>query len=393
MNTKENILTFTAPLTRTTNSIGVNLNSYVPFTALSASNYIPLTALSASNYVPFTALSASNYVPFTALSASNYATVTNMNTKENILTFTAPLTRTTNSIGVNLNSYVPFTALSASNYLSTTTASTTYATITNMNNLVPSTAVNLTNGDKTINGILTVTNNILMNTDKYLYLNNGTNTNRIYSSGGSLSIDYGTRLTFTSTDVGPLNTYITNGNYNGYGFNNLSDKRIKYDINNFNDSNLMENFLNLKPKTFKYMSKNNTNTSINHLGFIAQEVEQLFPSAITYGKDFIPNIYQNIECKNNKLIFNKEFDISFLNIDDILSIENKNVKIINIENNVITINENFDKSYVFIYGSQIQDFRYVDKMNLFTMNILATQELYKIIQKQQEQINLILSKL
>jgi len=32
-------------------------------------------------------------------------------------------------------------------------------------------------------------------------------------------------------------------------------------------------------------------------------------------------------------------------------------------------------------------------MNLFTMNILATQELYKIIQKQQEQINLILSKL
>jgi hypothetical protein len=82
-----------------------------------------------------------------------------------------------------------------------------------------------------------------------------------------------------------------------------------------------------------------------------------------------------------------------LNIDDILSIENKNVKIINIENNIITINENFYKSYVFVYGSQIQDFRYVDKMNLFTMNILATQELYKIIQKQQEQIYLILNKL
>ena len=63
--------------------------------------------------------------------------------------------------------------------------------------------------------------------------------------------------------------------------------------NNFNDSNLMEKFLNLKPITFKYISKNNTNNSINHLGFIAQEVEKIFPNAISYGKDFIPNINKN----------------------------------------------------------------------------------------------------
>lgn len=39
LNAKEAVLTFNAPLTRTTNTNGINLNSYAPFTALSASNH------------------------------------------------------------------------------------------------------------------------------------------------------------------------------------------------------------------------------------------------------------------------------------------------------------------------------------------------------------------
>ena len=64
LGSKENALTFSAPLTRTTNTISLDLSSY-------------LTSSTASTI---------------------YATITNLNTKENALTFLAPLTRTTNTI-------------------------------------------------------------------------------------------------------------------------------------------------------------------------------------------------------------------------------------------------------------------------------------------------------
>jgi hypothetical protein len=48
--------------------------------------------------------------------ATTYATITNLNLKENILTFSAPLTRTTNTIGIDLSAYST-TATNNTNYL------------------------------------------------------------------------------------------------------------------------------------------------------------------------------------------------------------------------------------------------------------------------------------
>ena len=386
LNTKESILSFSLPLTRTTNAIGINLNSYVPFTALSASNYITNSTTGLTNYPLFTALNSCNYLTTTSASTT-YATITNLSTKESILTFSLPLTRTTNAIGINLNSYVPFTALNSCNYLTISSASATYATITSMNSLVPDTAVNLTTGNKTINGTLSVTNDIILYDANILRLNGATSGDgQIYHSLGQLKIQFDDYLYFIST--AGVDSYINAGKFYGVSFTNVSDERVKYDIHNFNDSNIIQNFLNLEPKFFKYVSKNN-NSNINtknELGFIAQEVEKIFPSAVSIGKDFIPNIYQNIECSNNQLIFNPEFDISFLNVNDILNIENKHIKITNIENNIITINESLNKSSVFVYGSKVNDFRYIDKMYLFTNNIIVTQELYRNLKEQQKEI-------
>jgi hypothetical protein len=183
LNAKEQILTFNAPLTRTTNTIGINLNSYVPFTALQQSNFVNFPQLLSSNYANYGALNSCNYANYGALNSCNYANYgalnscnyanygalnscnyanygalnscnyiinsvnnltnyytktevnnisnynsnfttqqsnilnTKINTKEDILTFNAPLTRSTNTIGINLNSYTPFTALQQSNFV------------------------------------------------------------------------------------------------------------------------------------------------------------------------------------------------------------------------------------------------------------------------------------
>ena len=114
LNTKENALTFSAPLTRTTNTISLDLSAY---------DTIALRNTALSNYLT------------TTTAGTTYATITNLNAKENALTFSAPLTRTTNTISLDLSAYdtIALRNTALSNYLTTTTAGTTYATITNLN--------------------------------------------------------------------------------------------------------------------------------------------------------------------------------------------------------------------------------------------------------------------
>ena len=61
---------------------------------------------------------------------TGYATITNLNAKENALTFSAPLTRTTNTISLDLSLYdtIALRNTALSSYLTSATASTTYAT-------------------------------------------------------------------------------------------------------------------------------------------------------------------------------------------------------------------------------------------------------------------------
>jgi hypothetical protein len=85
LNTKENALTFSAPLTRTTNTISLDLSAY---------DTIALRNTALSNYLT------------TATAGTTYATITNLNAKENTLTFSAPLIRNTNTISIDLSSYL-----------------------------------------------------------------------------------------------------------------------------------------------------------------------------------------------------------------------------------------------------------------------------------------------
>ena len=59
------------------------------------------------------------------------------------------------------------------------------------------------------------------------------------------------------------------------------------------------------------------------------------------------------------------------------------------ELNQIKINENLLSSNCFVYGSIVDDFHTLDKNYIFTLNVCATQELYRIIQQLQERISIL----
>ena len=67
--------------------------------------------------------------------SSTYATISNLNTKQNTLTFSSPLINTSNNITIDLSAYdtIALRNSALGSYLLSSTASSTYATITNLN--------------------------------------------------------------------------------------------------------------------------------------------------------------------------------------------------------------------------------------------------------------------
>jgi hypothetical protein len=175
--------------------------------------------------------------------------------------------------------------------------------------------------------------------------------------------------------------------YVGGNILNSSDIRIKREINDINDDGALQQILAIQPKTYKYVDylvKGNSNV----YGFIAQQVKEVIPRAVELVKDIIPNIYKRAICDSN--IITLENDVSQeLNINDNIKIYdefgNDNMyNILEINENVIKIDKDINTSNIFVFGKEVDDFHTLKKDYIFTLNVCATQELYKLIQKQNE---------
>jgi hypothetical protein len=131
---------------------------------------------------------------------------------------------------------------------------------------------------------------------------------------------------------------------------------------------------------------------------IAQELEEIFPSAIYFKTNFIPNISeitsnysvlenQQVSVKTNKnhnLIVGDKLQINLPNgVVDYVTVE----KVNSVTEFVVQTSTNYEKfDEIYVYGKEVDDFRAVDYDALTTLNISATQELWKIILHQKELI-------
>ena len=232
LNAKENNLTFSTPLTRTTNTIGINLNAYVPFTALTASNYITNTTFGLTNYPSYTAINNSNYVPFTALTQSNFANYNQLNncnyvrhtslTNSNYVPFTAfaSCNYITNST-TELNNYPSYTALNNSNFANYTQLNNCnyvrHTSLTN-SNYVPFTALSSCNYIiNSVNNLTNYPNYIALNSCNYVPFNALSASNYITNATNAL-INYPSFTTLNNCNyiTGSTNyLQLTGGNLTG----------------------------------------------------------------------------------------------------------------------------------------------------------------------------------
>jgi len=183
-------------------------------------------------------------------------------------------------------------------------------------------------------------------------------------------------------------------------FNAFSDSRIKKNVVDINDSSALEKIRLLEPKIYNYIDEKQKGTS-NVYGFIAQEVANVLPYAVTVGHGDIPNI-----LTNSNVIVTENSNVIELHLDtpvEGLTLSNTSVINITTDNdqyltvpvlsfsgsNVITI-QNSDKftnvTGAYIHGEHIQDFNNLNKDAIWAVSTAALQEVDRQLQAEKAKV-------
>ena len=178
-----------------------------------------------------------------------------------------------------------------------------------------------------------------------------------------------------------------------------SDRRIKENIVDVSDNLALEMLRNIPVKYYEYkdkLIKGNEKT----LGFIAQEVKEIIPIAVSIQKNIIPNEMRMLENTLWEEIIDGSNNTYKLTTDlqDVSGIKYRFYVSNDPSGNDECIKEvvgnqdntfSFDSSYnnVFCYGKEVDDFHTLDKQKLFALNFSATQELDRQQQADKAKIN------
>jgi hypothetical protein len=226
-----------------------------------------------------------------------------------------------------------------------------------------------------------------------------------YNLGGSTaSIDM-------ASGTVPLSLYCSNN----IACNTLvvfSDERIKKDVEPITDLSGLDAIERLRPVHFNYIDVTRRNAEHKHAGFIAQEVRQVIPSAVSYTHDTIPDMYGFVEIKGNtlKLIHT---DSDFTRIHSFIESgiapgtsillygttdgtheERIEIRVIRVDSDesitytpsLSTASEYPEDGIYFAYGRMVTDYHVVDNGVILAHCVSAVKTLVQTQRKQQDEL-------
>jgi hypothetical protein len=171
-----------------------------------------------------------------------------------------------------------------------------------------------------------------------------------------------------------------------------SDTRIKQNIQDIDDDSALQIILAIKPKKYEYIDKIAKGDNKVY-GFIAQQIREVLPEAVSIQKSYIPNIMLLADY-NDKIITLPSQPNYIIKINDKIRCNDKYNNIIEYEVfeiiDELTFRVKCDvmkeviyaDNKIFVYGVEIDDFHTLSKEYIFTMNVCATQELHRKIDEQ-----------
>ncbi|WP_103071729.1 tail fiber domain-containing protein [Aquimarina sediminis] len=203
----------------------------------------------------------------------------------------------------------------------------------------------------------------------------------------------GAALTANTSPSGNIKIY-TNGWYysNGGGYIAASDQRIKNIIGISNSEEDLSKLLAIDVVDYTYKDQI-SNSSTPQKKVIAQQLEKVLPHAVGKTTSIIPNVFEQArktKALNNTTEITTTSKHMFKNGDKVrLIVKSSGEKeyIVTVKNDYVFEIPEVVTDGVFVYGKEVDDFRNVDYDAVSMLNVSATQELFKIIEQQQKEIN------
>jgi len=231
---------------------------------------------------------------------------------------------------------------------------------------------------------------------EYLYVSEeGTFSDGLRIFGTEFSYDY----------PGANNDYFTNGgsiqgdspylNFGLYVANTiraagivvLSDRRIKSNVVDIHDTTALDQIRQLKPKYYEYLDKVRRGSS-SVIGFIAQDVKEVLPRAVSVADGDIPNIYEIATISSSNTVTFTNFDTSDLDglgklIAYLAEDKREELTITEVvDEHTVRVEEDMSDwgSELFVWGQKVQDFHHLNKDYIFTVATAALQEVDRQLQ-------------
>lgn len=219
-------------------------------------------------------------------------------------------------------------------------------------------------------------------------------------NSGSNSYAYYAKTTYGTAGSG-MTTYTNYSLYTsgkiwcGGELDVTSDERTKHVLDTSQSARDLESINKLNVVDYKYIdevAKGATKVK----GFLAQQVETVFPDAVNKQTGFIPNIYDNAEdvcydASTQKLTIYLNASHGLVKGDKVqLKTESgdKTLTVADVTDEKTFVVENWEKNIdkVFVYGKEVNDLRNLDYNKIFSAGISATQELSKQLKDAQDEI-------
>lgn len=171
-------------------------------------------------------------------------------------------------------------------------------------------------------------------------------------------------------------------------FNAFSDARIKDIVGISNNEKDLETLSKIEITDYQFKDKIGKGNG-QYKKVIAQQVETVYPQAVSKITDCIPDIYRLakiensfIELPNHTLKIGEKVKLIFDDKQDIFEVKEANehgFQIINPKSKIVN-------QQVFVYGREVSDFRSVDYEALSMLNVSATQALLKRLNEVEKKI-------
>ena len=176
-------------------------------------------------------------------------------------------------------------------------------------------------------------------------------------------------------------------------FTAISDARIKIVKGVSNAKEDLDTLM--KVQITDYVKKDDlTSKPKQNKKVIAQQVEEVFPQAVSTMPGAVPDLLTSVEAKAGLITLKKELPTA-VKIGDVLKVWAANPQGAGIETLLATVTEVTKESLqfkeplegkVFLYGHQVQDLRSVDYEAIAMLNVSATQEMNRILVQQEAEI-------